>query len=466
MSARAIAAALALADLSCGERLVAFSLASFANREHRAWPGTTIAAARAGLGKSRYLEARDLLIRRGLARVEDSGAGHGRATTLTVAFAASGLAWDGEINAELLEAVLSYSRARGPARLLLAALAAVSSDERIVEGVTTEEASRAAGLGDRSYRRARQSLLASGELVVLTDAGGRGVTNRWQITDPRLLAGELGARPMPGKRVPPPLGATPLIAAVHVPGRRVQPPIEQPEAAVAGSTQVTSPSCGNPGHDRTLHDDDGPILTGVSEQKGGQDRTFGRGGGPETPAQTPAQTPAETPAPYVRAGGKSQNQGTRNHPPNPPQGGPSHSRIVIEEGYVTERGRNRRRLVHVDLDAVRRGLLHPSPADRGDWATVRSLLLAEAGESTFGIWLDPLELIGVDAVGTMVLTAPPELLGWVRGRWGSLISRCGERAGRKLRFAEDKERAAMDRGTPADAGANVSEQPATNRSVS
>jgi hypothetical protein len=44
MSHAAIAAVLALDDVSLGERLAAFSLASFANREQRAWPGTRIAA--------------------------------------------------------------------------------------------------------------------------------------------------------------------------------------------------------------------------------------------------------------------------------------------------------------------------------------------------------------------------------------------------------------------------------------
>jgi hypothetical protein len=39
--------------------------------------GTTAAAARAGLGKSRYLEARELLIRRGVVHVEDAGGGNG-----------------------------------------------------------------------------------------------------------------------------------------------------------------------------------------------------------------------------------------------------------------------------------------------------------------------------------------------------------------------------------------------------
>ncbi len=58
---QAIAAALARGDLSAGERLVAFSLASFADRENRAWPGAP--AAGAGLRRSRYLEAREQLVR-------------------------------------------------------------------------------------------------------------------------------------------------------------------------------------------------------------------------------------------------------------------------------------------------------------------------------------------------------------------------------------------------------------------
>jgi hypothetical protein len=49
MSHAAIAAVLRLEGVSASERLAAFSLASCANREHRAWPGTGLAAGRAGL---------------------------------------------------------------------------------------------------------------------------------------------------------------------------------------------------------------------------------------------------------------------------------------------------------------------------------------------------------------------------------------------------------------------------------
>jgi hypothetical protein len=52
MSYRAIASALALGEVSIGERLVAFSLASYANSDQQAWPKNEVAAARAGLGRS------------------------------------------------------------------------------------------------------------------------------------------------------------------------------------------------------------------------------------------------------------------------------------------------------------------------------------------------------------------------------------------------------------------------------
>ena len=181
-------------DLSAGERLVAFSLASFANRENRAWPGAPAAAARAGLSRSRYLQARDQLVRRGLIVVEDTATGRGRASTLGLRFADEGPWSEREINAPLFEAALAYSQARGPARLLLATMAALANEERVVEDLTTEQLCSAAGLADRTYRRARQALLASGELVLLSGVGGRGNTNRWEIPDPRLLAGEPGTR--------------------------------------------------------------------------------------------------------------------------------------------------------------------------------------------------------------------------------------------------------------------------------
>ena len=104
MSRDAVAAVLVRDDLACGDRLAAFALASYAGRGHRAFPGATAAAHRAGLSRSRYLQARDRLVRRGLVVVEAEASGRGRSCTVVLAFAAAGPWWEGEINVELLEA--------------------------------------------------------------------------------------------------------------------------------------------------------------------------------------------------------------------------------------------------------------------------------------------------------------------------------------------------------------------------
>ncbi|MFL5864872.1 MAG: hypothetical protein ACJ780_29605, partial [Solirubrobacteraceae bacterium] len=158
-----------------------FSLASFAGRDGRAWPGAPAAAARAGLSRRRYLHDRDLLAQRGLIVVEELASGRGRASTVALPFAAEGPWWEGEINAELFEAVLSRTRTRGPARQLLAAMAALADADGVVRGVSSEELRAAAGVADRTYRRARRELLGSGELALLSSAVGRGNTNVWQV---------------------------------------------------------------------------------------------------------------------------------------------------------------------------------------------------------------------------------------------------------------------------------------------
>lgn len=159
MSHESIAATFALEGLSIGERLVAYSLASFANGEHQAWPGTSSAAARAGLSRSQYLAARRGLERRGLVEVVAAGGGRGRSSVVALRFAEHAAADERRINPRLFEAVLSYSRARGPARLLLAALGALADDDRVASGISTEALCAAAGVSDRTYRRARAELL-------------------------------------------------------------------------------------------------------------------------------------------------------------------------------------------------------------------------------------------------------------------------------------------------------------------
>ena len=130
MSRKAIAAVLARTDLASGERLVALSLASFAGRDNRAWPGAPAASARAGLSRSRYQHARDQLVARGLVAVDERVTGRGRASTLTLLFADAGPWWDGDINVELFEAVLTHSPVRGPERLLLSTMAALADRAR------------------------------------------------------------------------------------------------------------------------------------------------------------------------------------------------------------------------------------------------------------------------------------------------------------------------------------------------
>ena len=173
MSRQAIAAVLARNDVVGGERLVALSLASFAGRDDRAWPGAQAAAARAGLSRSRYLFVRDRLVERGLVIVESEASGRGRASLLALPFVSEGPWWDGEINVELFEAVLSRTPRRGPARLLLAVMAALADVDGVVRGVLSEELCAAAGMADRSYRRARRELLESGEVEWLDGAGTR-----------------------------------------------------------------------------------------------------------------------------------------------------------------------------------------------------------------------------------------------------------------------------------------------------
>ena len=305
MSREAIAAVLARTDLASGERLVALSLASFAGRENRAWPGAPAASARAGLSRSRYQQAREQLVARGLVAVDERVTGRGRASTVTLLFADAGPWWDGDINVELCEAVLSYSRARGPERLLLATMAAVADERGEVRELSTEELCAAAGIADRTYRRARAALLASGQLELISGAGGRGNTNVWSVRDPREI-GDARTTRTP-RRVAPPAGARPLVASADSPHVQEQAAAATKRAVTIGHFATTAEKCPvltgvserKGGHDRTVSPEKCPVLTGVSGAKGGQDQTLFE---LETPAETPAKTPAETPAPNARAG--------------------------------------------------------------------------------------------------------------------------------------------------------------------
>ena len=162
MSRKAIAAVLARTDLASGERLVALSLASFAGRENRAWPGAPAASARAGLSRSRYQQAREQLVARGLVAVDERATGRGRASTVTLLFADAGPWWDGDINVELFEAVLAYSRCGDPSGCSLRRWLRWRTSAATVCDLSTEQLCAAAGIADRTYRRARTALLESG----------------------------------------------------------------------------------------------------------------------------------------------------------------------------------------------------------------------------------------------------------------------------------------------------------------
>ena len=440
MSHTAVAAVLARTDLSMGERLVALSLASFADREERAFPGNAIAAARAGLGRSRYLEARERLVSRGLVAIESAGRGRGQATTLIALFAQSGPWWEGEINARLLEHVLTRSAVRGPARLLLATLAALADESGVVDELSTNELCRAAGLANSTYRRARSTLLAWGEVELVEDGGGRGRMNRWRVI---TAAGGQSTAPVrrPRRRAPVP-GQPPLLSAVR----------SEPMAAVASQPRVApSPASAEKGPDVSgLPDGKGPEPSGVSGRKGPILSGVLPPKGPdvsEVCGRNPAETPPETPPSNAYAGKEPLNPGIRN-PPDPPGGGSTQRWVIIEESYLSDQGRRRRRSVRVDLDELRRGLDVPSAEDLSVWRQIRSELRRRVGEDMFAIWLDPIGLIAVDSDRQLVLAAPAATAGWTSKRFGRLLAASASEVGRDVRFAGEAERHAFDAYAP------------------
>jgi hypothetical protein len=430
MSHVAIGAALALEDVFAGERLAAFSLASFANREHRAWPGTRVAAVRAGLSRSQYLAARDSLQKRGLVAVEDTGGGRGHSPVVAVMFAQAGPWFEGEINAPLFEAVLGYCRARGSARLLLATFAALADDQLNVSGLGTDEIRAAAGMADSTYRRARTALLASGELVLETAGGGRARTNRWLLRDPRSSdAQPASAR---RKRIAPSRTSRPLVAFAEerstAEARGQTSPRTETVESLKGP-RLTGVSTLNPVQIRTVRAVNRPGLTGVTRLNPAQHRTVL----PKTPPETPSQTPPAD----ARAGREPKNP--RTSPPSPPEGGSDAGSVTIVEDYVTDRGRRRQRTVGIEVDAIRAELAEPTTAERSAWAHIRCELHRRAGESLFEIWFSQLELLAVDQAGRLLLACSPSTRGWVAERFGRLLEASARSAGRELRLATDRE---------------------------
>ena len=413
MSYRAIAAALALEDLSVGQRLTAFALACYANREHCAWPAARTAAVRAGLSRRQYLVARAELAERQLISMESVKARPPGSALVRLRFAESGPSIEREINAGLFGAVLTHSRSHGGARVLLAVLAALADGCGVVDGLSAEEICDAGGLSDSTYRRARTQLLAGDELVIEAAGGGRARCNRWRVANARAPEME----PLPERRrVAVPAHQPPLLAVA----RELDAPVVQNDLLVGSAETANRPHTAERGADQSAFPATNPVVNPV------QNRT------PSRP-KTPSQTPPETPSPYVRAGRESQN--LRTTPPNPPEGGPS-AAVEISEQFVTERGRRRTRRIEVNLSE-----LSPAAAvDREAWQVVRRRLGEMAGSSTFEIWLAGFELIAVSVRDrALLIAAPGEIHGWAAARYRHLFQALSAGCGRQVRPATDRE---------------------------
>jgi hypothetical protein len=140
-------------------------------------------------------------------------------------------------------------------------------------------------------------------------------------------------------------------------------------------------------------------------------------------------------------------------PPSPPEGGSGADQLLVEETYLTQRGRTRRRPVPADLGAVRDRLRAAREADLVAWEQVHALPRDAVGESTLEIWLERLELIAVDPDGALVVSAPAVTVGWVVSRFGRVLDGAAQREGRRLRVADEVERWAAG---PLAAGAGAS----------
>ena len=159
----------------------------------------------------------------------------------------------------------------------------------------------------------------------------------------------------------------------------------------------------------------------------------------------PAKTPPQTPPPIACAEREPRNPSTTEHPPTPLKGGSQARSVVLEETYLTERGRKRKRRVRVDLDEIRRRLGLRTAIDRDDWSRMCTQLRQAVGEGQFAIWLEPIELIAIDSQDPLVIAPPTATRDWVQKRFGRLLSECAQRESRQLRFADDAERAAFGR---------------------
>jgi hypothetical protein len=117
----------------------------------------------------------------------------------------------------------------------------------------------------------------------------------------------------------------------------------------------------------------------------------------------------------------------------------------------------RRREVTVDLDELRRSLRPPGTGDLTDWQHMREHVAGGLEASLLAKWIDPLELVGIDGDGTLLLACPERMAGWVSDRYLPLIERCAAARGRAARIAERSQLAALQGRAPDPAGRPIAQ---------
>ena len=317
MSHAAIAAVLRLEGVSAGERLAAFSLASFANREHRAWPGTPVAAARAGLAaastsrpathspatgwlrsiarrRARALSGRLAAVRRGGPVVRprgQPGSGGGGPSATAGHAGQRACCWP-----------------RWPPSLISTA--------------TWPNCLRRRSRRRRGWPTAP---IAGPEPPCWTPASCCWPPPAAAARAPTTGRSPTQARSTPGRRVRSAAAgawardatAAREHAAAGVRRRGSARPLVEAATGERKGPGLSGDSAENPGQNRTVSRVKGPELSGVSTVNPGQNRTVC--------GETPPQTPPETPPPNARTGREPQNPRIRNNPPNPPEGGSANS---------------------------------------------------------------------------------------------------------------------------------------------
>ena len=325
MSVTAIAAALAREGLSAGERLVAFSLASFADRENRAWPGAPAAAARAGLSRAVTCKP----------AISSCAAASSSSKTLRLVGACEHAQIAVRGSRPVVRARDQRAAVRGGARVQPRARprAAALGDD----GCARERGPRCGG----SHDRAAVQRCGAGRQELPARAAGAARVRRARaaqrcrrarkhkpLGDPRPAAAR-GEASRPAARRDRPRRARgrsfraghqrrPAGAASDASSRRARDP-------TAGHDQPLVPRCRRPANR--------PVLEPGVSGEGGQDQNFSADRGEKTPA---GAKPRQKPRHPTRA--RERNPRTpepKNTPPTPLKGGARRDSITIEETYTT-----------------------------------------------------------------------------------------------------------------------------------